>query len=104
MKKKNPRIGSSLDDFLETEETLGETTTVALKRVLAYQLQQAMDEQGLSKTRMSKMMRTSRSALDRLLDPENSSVTLQTIDKAARVIGKRIRVDLVNVRKTGTRA
>ncbi|WP_271251754.1 helix-turn-helix domain-containing protein [Pseudanabaena sp. Chao 1811] len=93
----NCYLGSSFDDFLEDDGILNEVTEVALKRVLAWQVEQAMKERGLSKSKMAKSMQTSRAALDRLLDPEYESVTLRTLDKAARAVGKRIKIDLVDV-------
>lgn len=92
----NPYIGSSFDDLLAEEGKLTEINSIALKRVLAWQVQQAMIEQGLTKTAMAKAMNTSRASLDRLLDPENTSVTLSTMERAAIVVGKQIRLDLVD--------
>ena len=92
MSKKH--IGSSLDEFLAEEDLLGEAEAAAVKRVIAYQLTQFMEENQLSKTAMAKRMRTSRSALDRLLDPANPSVTLQTMDRAARALGRKLRIEL----------
>ena len=82
---KNEHVGSDFDDFLAEEGLLAETETVAVKRVIAYQVEQFMKEQKLSKTQMSRRIMTSRAALERLLDPGNQSVTLQTLDRAARV-------------------
>lgn len=93
----NCHLGSAFDDFLEQEGILNEVTEVALKRVLAWQVEQAMKERGFTKSKMAKSMQTSRAALDRLLDPEYDSVTLRTLDKAARAVGKRIKIDLVDV-------
>ncbi len=93
----NCHLGSAFDDFLEQEGILNEVTEVALKRVLAWQVEQAMKERGLTKSKMAKSMQTSRAALNRLLDPEYDSVTLRTLDKAARAVGKRIKIDLVDV-------
>jgi len=93
----NCHLGSAFDDFLEQEGILNEVTEVALKRVLAWQVEQAMKERGLTKSKMARSMQTSRAALDRLLDPEYDSVTLRTLDKAARAVGKRIKIDLVDV-------
>ena len=90
----NKRVGSDLDEFLASEGLLPEVEATAVKRVIAYQLAQLMREKKLSKTAMAQRMRTSRSALDRLLDPANPSVTLQTMDRAARVLGKRISIEL----------
>jgi predicted transcriptional regulator len=89
-------VGSSLDDLLEEEGLLTEVTTVAIKRTLAWQVEQAMKEKGLTKSAMAKAMDTSRAALERLLDPNNTSITLKTIDKAARVVGKRMKIELVD--------
>ena len=94
MEKKH--VGSKLDDLLAEDGTLGAATETALKRVIAWQITEEMEQQSLSKTEMAKRMKTSRAALDRLLDPENPSVTLRTMDKAASVLGKRLRVQLVD--------
>ncbi len=88
-------IGSNFDDFLAEEGLLTEAQAVAVKRVLAYQIEQLMIAQNLSKTVMARRMNTSRAALNRLLDPANPSVTLQTLERAASVLGKRIKVELV---------
>ncbi|MEH2004682.1 helix-turn-helix domain-containing protein [Nostoc sp.] len=93
---KNPYVGSSLDDLLEEEGTLEEINLIAAKRVIAWQISKAMEEKKLNKAAMAKEMKTSRSSLDRLLDPSNSSVSLDTIARAARVVGKRIRLELVD--------
>jgi antitoxin HicB len=88
-------VGSSFEDFLREEGALDQTTSRALKRVLTRQLQKLMDEQGLSKSEMARRMCTSRPALERLLDPANESVTLNTLQKAARAIGRELRLELV---------
>jgi predicted XRE-type DNA-binding protein len=90
----NKHIGNSFDDFLEEEGLLAETESVAIKRVLAYQVAELMKKKKLSKVAMASKMNTSRSALDRLLDPQNTSITLQTMERAAHVMGKRLRIDL----------
>jgi hypothetical protein len=82
--------GSTFDSFLEEEGIREGVEAVAIKRVLAWQLSQAMQDQQKTKRVMAKQLRTSRSQLDRLLDPENVSVTLETIARAARVLGKRL--------------
>jgi predicted XRE-type DNA-binding protein len=74
---KNPHIGSSLDDFLKEEGIFEDATNYAVKRVLAWQVQKAMREQGLTKAEMARRMGTSRAHLDRLLDPENDKVQLE---------------------------
>ncbi len=88
-------IGSDFDDFLAEEGLLAEAEAVAVKRVVAFQLAQMMMEQKLSKAAMARRMNTSRAALDRLLDPANPSVTLQTLERAASVLGKRVQINLV---------
>ena len=92
----NPHIGSSLEDFLREEGIYEETNTVAVKRVLAWQIQQLMAEQHLTKTEMATRMQTSRAALERLLDCNNESVTLNTLSKAAQSVGKRLHMELVD--------
>lgn len=94
---KNPHIGSSLDDLLEEDGLLSEVNAIALKRVLAWQVEQEMTAKQMTKTAMAAAMHTSRSALDRLLDPTNTSVTLHTMDRAATVMGKRLHLELVDV-------
>jgi DNA-binding phage protein len=92
MAKKN--IGSSFDDFLEDEGILKEATAAAVKRVISFQLVQEMSEHRLSKSEMARRMETSRSALDRLLDPDNVSVTLQTLQSAVQALGGRLSVEI----------
>jgi len=87
-------IGSNFDDFLTEEGLLEEAEAVAVKRVLAFQIKEMMEAQNLTKAEMARRMRTSRAALERLLDPENRSVTLNTMDKAARSLGKRLQLVL----------
>lgn len=95
MRKTNPHIGSSLDDFLKAEGVLEQTRAAALKEVIAYQVQKAMRRAKISKPEMARRMNTSRAALDRLLDPGNSSVTLQTLCRAAQAVGRDLRIELV---------
>lgn len=92
---KSAHIGSSLDSLLEETGELTEVNAVAIKRVIAWEIAQKMEEENISKTKMAALMDTSRSALDRLLDPENTSVTLNTLDNAARAIGKKLHIELV---------
>jgi len=87
-------IGSRLDEFLEEKGLLAEAEAAATKRVIAWQIENMMRGEGLSKSEMARRMGTSRSALDRLLDPSNPSVTLLTIERAARALGKKVRVEL----------
>ncbi len=91
---KRQHIGSNFDDFLEAEGLLAEAEAIALKRVIAHQVRQLMEAQQLSKTEMARRMGTSRSALERLLDPENPSVTLLTLERAAKALGRRIHIEL----------
>ena len=91
---KHKYIGSNFDDFLAEEGLLAETETVAVKRVIAYQVEQMMKEQNLTKTEMSRRMNTSRAALERLLDPANQSITLQTLERAAKALGSRLQITL----------
>lgn len=93
MKKKN--LGSSFDSWLREEGIYEEVSATAIKRVLTRQLEAAMEAKGLSKAEMARRMHTSRAALNRLLDPENDSVTLNTLHKAATVIGREVRLELV---------
>jgi predicted XRE-type DNA-binding protein len=90
-------LGSSFDDFVKEEGILEEVEAAAVKRVLAWQLLQAMEEGNISKTEMARRMHTSRSHLDKLLDPENERVQLDTLMKAAAAVGKRVRVELENL-------
>jgi len=85
---------TSLDDFLDEEGIREEVTARAIKRVIALQLQQAMAEQKLSKARMAELMETSRAQLARILDPEEFNVTLDTLARAAKVLGRRLSVEL----------
>ncbi|MBM3558131.1 MAG: Fis family transcriptional regulator [Alphaproteobacteria bacterium] len=95
-KSTNPHIGSSFDDFLREENILEQVNAVAIKRVLAWQVGRGMARRKIGKAAMARRMRTSRAALDRLLDPDNPSVTLLTLDRAATAIGKRLKITLVD--------
>jgi antitoxin HicB len=86
------RLGSNFDEFLEAEGLREAATAVAAKRVIAFQLASAMDAKGLTKAEMARRMGTSRAALERLLDPDNTSVTLQTLQSAARAVGGRLEI------------
>ena len=88
-------IGDSLDDFLEDEGLLVEAEAIAIKRIISFQIEQLMFEQSLSKTEMARRMKTSRAAIDRLLDPNNESATLTTLEKAAHALGKRLQIALI---------
>ena len=91
---KNPHIGSDFDDYLRETGTFEETRAIAAKRVLAYQIASAMAERNISKTDMAQRMETSRSSLDRLLDPAYPSVTLLTLERAARALDMELRIEL----------
>lgn len=93
--KKKGRIGSSFDDFLKEEGVYEEVTVGAIKRVLARQLDTLMEQQGMTKSELAKRMKTSRAQLDRLLDPSNESVTLGTLTRAAKAVGRHLRMELV---------
>jgi predicted XRE-type DNA-binding protein len=92
---KNKHQGSSLDSFLEEEGTLGEFQAQAVKEVIAWQLGEAMKTRKLSKTRLAELMHTSRAQVDRVLDPSNHNVTLETLQRAAAVVGRQVRIELV---------
>lgn len=96
----NKYFGSDFDDFLAEEGILAEVEAVAVKRVLAYQIEYEMKQKNLSKTEMARRMGTSRAALNRLLDPENTSITLQTLSKVAQTLGKRLQISLMEERAT----
>lgn len=90
----NPHIGSDFDSFLEEEGFLNDAAAVAVKRVIAFQLQQAMDVQHMTKTTLAKKMHTSRAALNRLLDDTDTSLTLTTLTNAANVLGRKLKIEL----------
>ena len=92
--KKHPNRGSSLEDFLRDEGRLEAAQAVAAKRVIAWQLQQEMEKRKLTKTAMARMMKTSRNQLDRVLNPDDGNVTLETLLKAAKAVGKELRLQL----------
>jgi hypothetical protein len=100
--KKNRKVkdhtGSTFDSFLEDQGIREEVEAVAIKRVLAWQLKTAMKEQRKTKQLMAEQLRTSRSQLDRLLDPQNVSVTIATITRAARALGKRVIIHVADVK------
>ena len=92
MTKRN--LGSDFDDFLKEEGMLEEATAVAVKRVIAWQIEQEMAAQKITKTAMAKKMRTSRASLNRLLDENDTSLTLTTLAGAAAALGRRIKLEL----------
>ncbi len=95
-RKKPDHSGSTLDSLLQDDGILEEVEAVAIKRVIAWQLAEIMRAKKISKKTMAARMRTSRSQLDRLLDPDNAAVHLATITRAAKVVGKKIRIELVD--------
>lgn len=88
------KAGQLFEEFLREQGTYEETTEVAVKRVLAFQIAAAMKEQHISKVEMAKRLETSRSQLDRLLDPDNDTVTLATLTRAARAVGRSLKLEL----------
>ncbi len=92
--EENPHIGSNFDDFLSEEAILDEVTAVATKRVIAWQISEGMSALNLSKTAMAKKMHTSRASLNRLLDEEDTSLTLTTLMSAANALGKKVKIEL----------
>ena len=99
MAKRNPHIGSNFDDFLKDEGVFEEVQAKALKRALSEQIEESMQAANISKVRMAEIMATSRSQLDRVLDPDNISVQLDTLMKAARAVGKTVEIKIRNVKK-----
>lgn len=95
-RNRSRHVGSTLDDFLLQDGTYGVATAAAFKSVLAWKLRKAMKERRLTKSGLANRMETSRSAVDRLLDPENQSVTLCTMARAATALGKHLELDLVD--------
>jgi antitoxin HicB len=91
----NKHRGSGIDDFLQEEGVLEEFQARAVKEVIAWQLAEAMREQKLSKRKLAEMMHTSRTQVDRVLDPNNGNVTIETLQRAAAVIGRKVQLELV---------
>lgn len=91
----NKHKGSSLDSFLEEEGILAQTESIAIKEVIAWQISEEMKKRHISKRAMAIMMKTSRTQVDRVLDPQNGNVTLDTLQKAAQAIGKSIQISFV---------
>ncbi|HAD26512.1 MAG TPA: Fis family transcriptional regulator [Alphaproteobacteria bacterium] len=88
------KAGPLFEDFLREQGNYEETTEQAVKRVIAYQLAEAMTEQKITKVEMARRLKTSRAQLDRLLDPDNDGVTIATLSRAARAVGRRLRLEL----------
>ena len=95
MAKKNIHIGSSFDDFLAEDGQLEDATAVAIKRVITWQFEQAMKLSGINKKTMADRMHTSRAALSRLLDENDTGLTLDTLSRGAQALGYRVKVELV---------
>lgn len=89
----NPYSGRNFDDFLAEEGILEEVSARALKRLLALQLGEIMDEVQMNKSQLAEHLHTSRSQVDRLLDPGNTAVTLDSLERLARAVGKRLRIE-----------
>lgn len=92
---KNRHEGSTLDSFLEEEGVLAEFQAKAIKEVIAWQLAEAMRERKLSKNRLATLMHTSRTQVNRILDPDDGNVTIETLQRAAHLVGRRVHVELV---------
>lgn len=95
MTKKNPHIGSSFESWLTEQAIHEDVTAAAAKAVIALQLAEEMKKKRITKQRMAELMKTSRAQLDRLLDPDNGSATIESLQRAARIVGKELRMELV---------
>lgn len=92
---KNKHIGTKFDDFLAEENLLAEAQAEAIKRVIAWQIKEYLEKEGIKKSEFASQLKTSRSQLERLLDPENTSLNLKTLSHAAEVMGKHIELRLI---------
>ena len=92
---KNKHIGTDFSDFLKEDGIYEETNDIAIKRDIAYQLEQEMKAQNITKTKMAEMMNTSRAVVNRLLNPDNSSLTLSTLESATHALGKRLNISII---------
>ncbi len=95
MARKNPHIGSSFDSWLDQEGIREEATAAAIKSVIARQLAAEMKKKKITKKRMAELMKTSRAQVDRLLDPDNGGATIESLQRAARIVGRQLRMQLV---------
>ncbi len=95
VKFKKARVGTRLEDFLEEEGILEEATAKAIKEVIAWQLAQEMKAKRMTKKRLAELMKTSRAQVDRILDPEKGNVTIETLQRAAAMVGRKVRLELV---------
>ncbi len=93
-KRPNKHHGSTLESFLDEEGMLEDATISAVKSVIAWQLAEEMKRQGLTKARLAEQMKTSRAQLDRILDPDNGNVTLETLQRAAAMVGRKLKLEL----------
>lgn len=91
----NAHIGSSFDDFLQEEGLLEEVNAIAAKRIIAWQIAEAMKLSGITKTEMAARMNTSRASLNRVLDANDTGLTLETLSRAAAALGRRVRFELI---------
>jgi predicted XRE-type DNA-binding protein len=94
-KPTNPHWGSTLDDFLNEEGIREEATTTAIKRVIVWQLAEEMKRRSITKARLADLMHTSRAQVNRILDPEKGNVTIETLQRAAHLLGRQLRLELV---------
>jgi antitoxin HicB len=95
MNSNNPHLGSTFDSWLEEQDIHAEVTAAAIKEVITQQLIAEMKKKGITKAHMAELMQTSRAQIDRLLDTKNGSATLETLMRAAKVVGRKIRLELV---------
>ena len=91
----NKHIGSDFNEFLQEDGIYEEVNDIAIKRVIAYQLEQEMKAQNITKSKMAEMMKTSRAVVNRLLNPDNTSLTLHTLESATNALGKRLNISIV---------
>ena len=95
MAKKNPHLGSSFESWLDQEGIREQVTSAAIKAVIARQLASEMKKKKITKKRMAELMKTSRAQVDRLLDPDNGSATIESLQRAAKIVGRELRMQLV---------
>jgi len=95
MARKNPHVGSTLESWLDQEGIREEVTAAAIKAVFSRQLANEMKKKKITKPRMAELMKTSRAQVDRLLDPDNGSATIESLQRAARIVGRELRLQLV---------
>jgi predicted transcriptional regulator len=95
MARKNPHVGSSVESWLEEAGIREEVTAAAIKAVIAHQLAREMKKKKITKQRMAELMKTSRAQVDRLLDPDNGSATIESLQRAAKIVGRELRLQLV---------